>query len=310
MTRLRVVFMGTPEFAVPALESLEAAGHDIVCVYSQPPRRAGRGQKERPSPVEKSARQRGIPVRTPRSLKDESEQEDFAALKPDIAVVAAYGLILPAAVLHLPRLGCINIHASLLPRWRGAAPINRAILAGDEKTGVTIMAMDEGLDTGAMLLSDSVLIGPKTTAGELTATLAAVGARLVLKALDGLEAGTLQSHPQPQEGVTYAPKLTREEERLDWREKASVLERKIRAFAPSPGTWFDYAGERIRVMGAESASGSGKPGTVLDGRLAIACGEGALRPVTVQRAGRAALAVDDYLRGKPIPPGTVLPVPD
>ena len=309
MTRLRVVFMGTPEFAVPALESLAAAGHDIVCVYSQPPRRAGRGQKERPSPVEEAARKLGIPVRTPRSLKDESEQNAFAAPKPDIAVVAAYGLILPAAVLCAPRLGCINIHASLLPRWRGAAPINRAILAGDEKTGVTIMAMDEGLDTGAMLLSESVPIGPKTTAGELTATLAAVGARLVLKALDGLAVGTLQAHPQPQEGVTYAAKLSREEERLDWREKSSALERKIRAFSPSPGTWFDYAGERIRVIGAELASGSGKPGTVLDGRLAIACGEGALRPITVQRAGRSALAVDDFLRGKPIPPGTVLPVP-
>ena len=309
MTRLRVVFMGTPEFAVPALESLAAAGHDIVCVYSQPPRRAGRGQKERPSPVEEAARKLGIPVRTPRSLKDQSEQNAFAALKPDIAVVAAYGLILPPAVLRAPRLGCINIHASLLPRWRGAAPINRAILAGDEKTGVTIMAMDEGLDTGAMLLSESVPIGPRTTAGELMATLAAVGARLVLNALDGLEAGTLQAHPQPKEGVTYAAKLSREEERLDWREKASVLERKIRAFAPSPGTWFDYAGERVRVIGAELASGSGKPGTVLDGRLAIACGEGALRPITVQRAGRAALAVDDFLRGKPIPPGTVLPVP-
>jgi len=301
--------MGTPDFAVPALESLAAAGQDIVCVYSRPPRRAGRGQKERPSPVEEAARKRGIPVRTPRSLKDESEQESFATLKPDIAVVAAYGLILPAAILRAPRLGCINIHASLLPRWRGAAPINRAILAGDEKTGVTIMAMDEGLDTGAMLLSESVSIGPKTTAGELMAALASIGARLVLNALDGLASGTLKAQAQPREGVTYAPKLSREEERLDWRETANTLGRRVRALTPSPGTWFEYAGERIRVMDAELASGSGAPGTVLDGRLAIACGEGALRPITVQRAGRSAMPVDDFLRGNPIPPGTVLPVP-
>lgn len=308
MGRLRVVFMGTPGFAVPALESLVESGHDVVCVYCQPARRAGRGNKERQSAVEEAARKFGLTVRTPISLKDPGEQSTFAAFRADATVVAAYGLLLPRAILQAPRLGCINIHPSLLPRWRGAAPIARAILAGDAETGVTIMAMDEGLDTGPMILSQRIPIPPKATAGELSEMLARLGARLTLVALDGLNSGALTPTPQPEAGATYAAKLTPAEERLDWRESAAALERKIRAFAPSPGTWFDLDGERIRVFAAEVVSGAkeAEPGTVLDERLTIACGGGALRPITVQRAGRSAMAADAFLRGRPVPAGMLL----
>jgi methionyl-tRNA formyltransferase len=309
---LRLVFMGTPAFAVPALESLIAAGHQLASVYCQPPRKAGRGGGTRTTAVEDAARRHGIDVRAPASLKSAEVQNEFAALGCDAAVVAAYGSILPRAILEVPRLGCLNIHASLLPRWRGAAPIARAIEVGDAETGVTIMAMDEGLDTGGVLLQEHTPIGPKTTAGELTGTLAQIGARLVLEALAGLNDGTLIPRPQPSSGVTYAAKIAAPEERLDFRGGAVALERKIRAFSPDPGTWFEFESERVRVLAADAKGDSHKapPGTVLDGRLLIACGRGALRPITVQRAGSKAMPVDDFLRGRKIPAGTVLKSPD
>ena len=308
MSRLRVVFMGTPEFAVAALEALAGAGHEIVCAYTQPPRPAGRGQKEQPSPVHRFAEAHGIEVRHPKSLRNEEAQAAFAALGTDVAVVAAYGLILPAPVLAAPRLGCVNIHASLLPRWRGAAPIQRSILAGDAETGITIMQMDEGLDTGPMLLSGSVPIGPAATAGALHDALAALGARLILEALDGLAAGTLEAKPQPAEGATYAAKLDRAEAKLDWNEDAEALERRIRAFDPWPGTWFERDGERIRVLAAETAPGKAgaAPGTVLDGAPTVACGEGALRLLRLQRPGKSAMDADAFMRGYDLAPGAVL----
>ena len=310
MTRLRLAFMGTPDFAVPSLAALIEAGHEIAAVYSQPPRPAGRGHREMPSPVQQKAIAHGLPVRTPARL-DAAAQADFAALGLDAAVVAAYGLILPKPVLAAPRLGCLNIHASLLPRWRGAAPIQRAILAGDAETGVTIMQMEEGLDTGAMLLAEAVPIGSQDTAQSVHDRLAALGARLILPALDGLAAGTLVPRPQPAEGVTYAKKLRREEGALDWRRPAVELERAVRAFDPWPGAWFEHQGERIKVLAAELAptlSGAA-PGIVLDDRLTIACGAGALRPLMLQRGGRAPQPADAFLRGHAIAAGTLLPCP-
>lgn len=309
---LRLVFMGTPAFAVPALDALVAAGHDVACVYCQPARAKGRGKAKQAGAVEKAARRHGIEVRTPESLKGADVQKEFAALESDAAVVAAYGLILPAAMLAAPRLGCFNIHASLLPRWRGAAPIARAIEAGDTETGVTIMAMEEGLDSGPILLAERVSIAPHATAGELGETLAALGARLVVTALEMAERGTLQPTPQPEEGVTYAAKLERAEERLDFSAPAPVVERKIRAFSPEPGTWFSFNNDRIRVLAAQAQINgiSAAPGTVLDDRLLIACGEGALRPAMVQRAGRAAMPLDVFLRGYEIPAGTVIGRPE
>jgi len=311
MRPLRIVFMGTPQFAVPALESLIASRHEVACVYCQPPRRAGRGRKERASPVEAVARREGIEVRTPAGLKSESDQATFADLKTDAAVVAAYGLLLPTAILKAPRLGCLNIHPSLLPRWRGAAPIARAILAGDSATGVAIMAMDEGLDTGPVVLSKRVAIGPDQNAGELSAVLAALGAGLILDAIDGLDAGTLVPVPQSKDGVTYAPKLQSGEERLDWREDAVALSRRVRAFAPQPGTWFELDGERIRVLAAKADMNpqAASPGTVLDDGLLIACGKGALRLLAIQRAGRAAMPAAAFLRGRKVEAGTVLASP-
>ncbi|HEM46836.1 MAG TPA: methionyl-tRNA formyltransferase, partial [Alphaproteobacteria bacterium] len=240
------------------------------------------------------------------SLREAAEQAAFAALDLDLAVVAAYGLILPKAVLQAPRHGCLNIHASLLPRWRGAAPIQRAILAGDSETGITIMQMDEGLDTGPILLSESVPIGPRTNAGELHDTLAALGARLIVEALVRLAAGSLRPTPQPDEGATYAAKIDRSEMRIDWMRSAGELDRVVRAFAPAPGAWFELDGERIKVLAAEIADGAGSPGTVLDGRLTVACGDGALRLRTVQRAGRAPMAAEAFLRGRAVPAGTEL----
>lgn len=298
--------MGTPDFAVPALEALIAAGHEMRCVYSQPPRRAGRGQKERPSPVHAVAAERGIEVRTPTSLRDPAVQAAFAALDTEAAVVAAYGLILPQAVLDAPRLGCLNIHASLLPRWRGAAPIQRAILAGDAETGVTIMQMDAGLDTGAMLLSRSVPISDTATAGDLHDTLAALGAHLIVEALDGLGAGTLTATPQSEDGATYARKLERDEGRLDWSRPAAELARAVRAFSPWPGAWVEHGGARVKVLEAREADGNGSPGTVLDNRLTIACGGGALRLLKVQRPGKGPVDADAFLRGYELPVGTVL----
>ena len=303
---LRLAFMGTPDFAVPILEALRAAGHEIAAVYTQPPRPAGRGHQPQPSPVARAAAAAGIPVRTPAKL-DAAEVKAFRALVLDAAVVAAYGLILPPTVLGAPRLGCINVHASLLPRWRGAAPIQRALLAGDSETGVTIMQMDAGLDTGPMLLKEAVPIGPKATAQELHDRLAALGASLVVRALAGLAAGTLAAVQQPAEGVTYAKKLAREEGRLDWRKTAAELERAVRALNPAPGVWLEHGGERIKVLAAEIvAAASGAPGTVLDAALTVACGSGALRLTRLQRPGRAPMEADALLRGFAIPVGTRL----
>jgi len=303
--------MGTPDFAATILDALVAAGHRIVAVYTQPPRPAGRGYKLQPSPVQQSAERHGLPVRCPTTLRDAEAQADFAALGADAAVVAAYGLILPKPVLDAPRLGCLNVHASLLPRWRGAAPIQHAILAGDSATGVTIMQMDEGLDTGPTLLQQATPIGPKTTAGELTETLAGLGSRLILQGLDGVAGGRITGTPQPKEGVTHAPKLRREEAQLDWRRPAVAIERQVRAFDPWPGAFFFARDERIRVLSAEwePRTASAPPGSVLNERLAIACGDGALRPLRLQRPGRAPLDVDAFLRGFALPPGTQLPCP-
>lgn len=300
---MRLVFMGTPDFAVPALAALIEAGHEVVCVYSQPPRPAGRGQKERPSPVHAYAAAHGIEVRTPAKLKDAAAQEAFAALDTDLAIVAAYGLILPQEILDAPARGCLNIHASLLPRWRGAAPIQRAILAGDTQTGITIMQMDAGLDTGAMLKSDTVAIGPATTASDLHDALADLGGRLIV---DVLAEPDWSPRPQPEDGVTYAAKLTRDEGRIDWTESAEMLERKVRAFNPWPGVWCERDGERLRVLAASVHDGTGAPGTVIAAPLVVACGDGALSLDRVQRAGKSAMSAEDYVRGTPAPTGTAL----
>jgi methionyl-tRNA formyltransferase len=306
---LDLIFMGTPDFAATILDALIAAGHRIKAAYAQPPRPAGRGQRLQPSPVQVLAEKHGIPVRCPTSLRDPASQTEFAALRADTAVVAAYGLILPSTILAAPRLGCLNVHASLLPRWRGAAPIQRAILEGDPESGVTIMQMDAGLDTGAMLLRQAEPITPTTTGGQLTDRLAALGGELIVAALDRLAVGNLHPQPQPETGVTYAKKLSRDEARLDWRLTADRLERQVRAFDPWPGAYFLMGDERIRVLSATVATGKGMPGTVLDDHLSIACGEGALRPLRVQRAGRGAMETAALLRGFALPTGTVLPCP-
>lgn len=301
---MRIAFMGTPDFSVPAFDALREAGHEIACVYTQPPRPAGRGQKERKSPVHLRAEAEGIEVRTPASLKDADAQTDFAALDLDAAVVVAYGLILPAPILDAPRRGCINIHASLLPRWRGAAPIQRALLAGDAETGVTIMQMDEGLDTGPELLRDSVEIHANMNAGELHDALSELGGRLIVEALAGLEAGMIAPVSQIEDGTTYAHKLERGEERIDWTKSAEEIARHVRGFAPWPGAWFEHDGERIKVLVAETIEGSGAPGEALNDELSVACGYGAVRLLRVQRAGRGAMDFDAYLRGHPVPKGT------
>jgi len=287
---------------VPSLDGLLAAGHDVPCVYTQPPRPAGRGKADQPTAVHERAEQFGLEVRCPTSLQGADEQANFAALDADLAVVAAYGLILPRPVLQAPKLGCINVHASLLPRWRGAAPIQRAILAGDEVTGVTIMRMEEGLDTGPMLLKCETPVGRKT-AGELTKELAQLGAAAFVEWL----AKPSPPVPQPDEGVTYARKISKAEARIEWGQSAEEIERQARAFAPSPGAWFEAGGERIKLL--EAAVGndaSGETGAVLDDCLTIACGEGFIRPLKVQRAGRAAMSPGELLRGFNIPKGTML----
>jgi methionyl-tRNA formyltransferase len=307
---LDLIFMGTPEFAATILAALIEAGHRLRAVYTQPPRPSGRGHRMQPSPVQALAERHGLAVHCPATLRGPEAQAGFAALPADAAVVAAYGLILPAAVLAAPRLGCLNVHASLLPRWRGAAPIQRAILAGDSETGITVMQMDEGLDTGPILLQARFPIGPRMTSGEMSELLARFGAKLMLKALDGLDRGVVKPRPQPGDGVTYAAKLRREEARLDWRLAAPVLERQVRAFDPWPGAFFEARGERIRVLAADVVAGPMAPtGTVLDGSFMIACGRDALRPLRLQRPGRAALDTADFLRGFALPPGTVLPCP-
>ena len=308
---LDLVFMGTPAFAVTILAALVEAGHRIRAVYTQPPRPSGRGHRPQPSPVQELAEQRGLTVRCPTGLRDPAVQTEFAAIPADAAVVVAYGLLLPPPVLNAPRLGCINVHASLLPRWRGAAPIQRAILAGDAETGITIMQMDEGLDTGPILLQKVIPIDPKETAGQLGERLAALAEQLTTEALDGVAAGLLQPRPQPAEGASYAAKLRREDAWLDWRRPAVQLERQVRALDPWPGTYFVGRGERLRVLAAdaEPLAAADAPGMVLDERLSIACGAGTFRPLRLQRAGRAPLDTPDFLRGFALPPGTVLPCP-
>ena len=301
---MRIIFMGTPDFAVPALVALHEAGHEIVCVYSQPPSRSGRGKQLRPSPVHAKAEVLGLEVRTPKSLKPAEEKEAFAALGADVAVVAAYGLILPQAVLDAPAHGCLNIHASILPRWRGAAPIHRAVMAGDEETGVTIMQMEAGLDTGPMVHIVRTPVAAKTT-GELTAELAELGAGAMVEVLAGLDGYA----PQAQDDAlaTYAPKIDKAEARIDWSRPASELVRHVHGLAPFPGAWFELAGERVKLLLAEEVEVSGEPGTVLDEDFAIACGAGAIRPVRLQRAGKPAMNRADFLRGRSVDVGIVLP---
>jgi len=298
---MRIVFMGSPDFAVPSLDALVDAGHDVVAVYSQPPRPAGRGKGERRTPVHERAEQLGIEVRTPRTLRDSDEQGRFRALDADLGVVAAYGLILPAPILEAPKGGCVNVHASLLPRWRGAAPIQRAILAGDETSGVTIMRMDEGLDTGPMLFKRELDIRGKD-AGQVTETLAKLGAAALVEWLQH----PTPPVPQPGDGATYAKKIDKFEARIDWTRPAAEIERQVRAFNPVPGAWFEANGERLKLLAAEIADGSGAPGEVLDDQLTISCAEGAIRPAEVQRAGRGPMSADELLRGFAIPKGTIL----
>lgn len=299
--------MGTPPFAVPTLDALVQAGYELVAVYTQPPRPGGRrGRELVPSAVQRRAEELGIPVRSHATLKGAEEQEAFAALNADVAVVAAYGLILPRAILAAPRLGCLNVHGSLLPRWRGAAPIQRAIMAGDAETGVGIMQMEAGLDTGPVRLEGRTEVAGKT-AGELTEELAALGARLMVEVLANPDAHP--PVPQPENGVTYAAKIDKAEARIDWSCDATTIERQVRALSPSPGAFFEVSGERVRVLQAEAgpAGGLAAPaGTVIDTRLAVACGTGLLLPTLVQRAGRGPMAPTDLLRGFPIMPGTRL----
>lgn len=313
---MKIAFLGTSAFAVPALKALAEAGHDLVAVYTRAPRPAGRGQQERRTPVHELALSLGLVVRSPKNLRSEEEAQAFTALDLDAAVVVSYGHILPRSFLDAPVLGCINIHGSLLPRWRGAAPIHRAILAGDRETGVTTMDMDEGLDTGPMLLAERTPISAADTAETVHDRLADLGARLIVSTLDGLMRKTIDPVAQPEEGVTYAHKLGREEGALDWRRPAAELERKVRAFHPWPGTWFEVAGangnERIKVLAAGLALAGGAPGTLAigrDGFPVVACGIGGLKLLQLQRPGRAAQSADAFLRGFALTAGTVLPPP-
>jgi len=307
---MRIVFMGTPEFALPTLQALFDSGYDIASVYSQPPRAAGRGMALRRSPVQIFAETSNMEVRTPDRLKSAEEQQSFHALNADVAVVVAYGLLLPKPILDAPRHGCLNLHPSLLPDWRGAAPINRAIMAGDEITGVSIMRMDEGLDTGPVCLAERVSIEADETAGELNDRLATLGAGLMIEALDALEQGKLNCQPQPEQG-TYAEKITRAEARLNFRAPAHQLHDRIRGLSPHPGAWFEIElsgkPERIKVLRGELADGGGAPGTVLDDKLTIACGKGAIRVTEVQRAGKRPMSAEEFLRGVQVPKATVLP---
>jgi methionyl-tRNA formyltransferase len=319
---MRIIFMGSPDFAVPTLDALVEAGHEVVAVYTQPPRPAGRGKGERPTAIENRALELGIPVRSPKSLRGETEQHEFAALEADVAVVAAYGLILPQAILDAPMLGCLNVHASLLPRWRGAAPVQRAIMAGDKATGVTIMQMEAGLDTGPMLLKRALEI-EGNNAAQLTELLSKLGAAMMVEVLSDLP--RFEPIPQPEEGVTYAAKITKDEARIDWSRPAAELVRQVQGLAPFPGAWFEANGERIKLLAAElaplerhpRASGDpakanlgsrirGNDGLVVDDRLLIECGQGALRTTLLQRAGRAPMSTEEFLRGFAIPKGTIL----
>lgn len=299
---MRVIFMGTPEFSVPALEAVHAA-HEVVCVYTQPPRPAGRGKKDRPSPVQARAEALGLTVRHPVSLKGADAQAGFGALAADVAVVVAYGLILPQTVLDTPHHGCLNIHASLLPRWRGAAPIHRAIMAGDAETGVCIMQMEAGLDTGPVLLRDTTAITERDTTAILHDRLSAMGARLIVQALSQLE--TLLPQPQPEDGVTYAAKIDKAEARVDWAQPAEMVARQIRALSPFPGAWCDSPAGRLKLLDARAVTAQGTPGEVLDG-LTIACGTGAVQVLSVQLEGKRASDTEAFLNGHRFAPGTVL----
>ena len=303
---LRVVFMGTPDFAVPVLEAVAAAGHEIVAAYTRAPAAAGRGMKQRPSPVQKAAEARGIPVRSPANFRSDEDREAFAALGADVAVVVAYGLLLPKPILDAPRLGCLNVHASLLPRWRGAAPIHRAIMAGDVETGVAVMRMEEGLDTGPVGREARLPIGPDATTGDLHDALSAEGARLMADALGQLEAGTLVFTPQAEAGVTYAKKISNEEARIDWSRPAGEVHDLVRGLSPFPGAFteldFGRGPERVKILRGEVAEGRGEPGTLLaDGLIACGegafCGEGVYRPLLLQRAGKAPVAAAEFWRG-------------
>ena len=301
---MRVIFMGTPDFSVPVLDALVGAGHEITAVYCQPPRPAGRGKQPRPTPVHARAEALGLPVRHPVSLKSPEEQAAFAALEAEIAVVVAYGLILPQAILDAPARGCLNIHASLLPRWRGAAPIHRAIMAGDAQTGICIMQMEAGLDTGPVLLRAATDIGPQETTAQLHDRLSTMGAELIVEALGRLD--SLTPEPQPDAGVTYASKIDKAEARIDWTQPADTVDRQIRGLSPFPGAWTEFGGERVKLLASRLGEGQGAPGEALTDRLTIACGSGAVEILRLQRAGKGAQDQDSYLRGRPVPTGTRL----
>lgn len=301
---MRLIFMGTPDFAVPTLIELAARGHDIAAVYTRAAKPAGRGMDVQRTPVEQEARRLSLPVHTPRTLKDDEAQIAFRAHQADAAVVVAYGLLLPKTVIEAPRLGCFNVHASLLPRWRGAAPINRAIMAGDAESGITIMKMDEGLDTGAIAMAERISIGADMTAGELHDALARLGADLMLRALAAAERGSLSLTPQPEAGITYAEKISKNETRIDWSKPWKHVHDHIRGLSPFPGAWFEVDGVRIKALRSTKGEGAGSAGTALDDRLTIACGAGAVRFTQVQRAGRQPMSADEFLRGTPVKAGS------
>ena len=307
---LRLIFMGTPDFAVPTLEALKRAGHEIAAVYTRAAKPAGRrGLELQPSPVERKARELGLPVLTPKTLKDEAAQAEFRAFNADAAVVVAYGLILPKPILDAPRLGCFNVHASLLPRWRGAAPIHRAVMAGGRESGVTIMKMDEGLDTGPIVRSKRVRIKANMTTGELHDELAILGASQMLRVIASLEHGSLDPKLQPTKNVSHAAKISKEEARISWAESWKYVRNHINGLSPFPGAWFEFDGARVKVVRARRGVRGKRiasPGTVLDDALTIACGEGAVRLTQVQRAGAKAMSAEEFLRGTPLPPGTRL----
>jgi methionyl-tRNA formyltransferase len=298
---LRVIFMGTPDFAVPTLSEIVGQGHEVVAVYTRPPAMAGRGMDLKPSPVHRMAERFGLPVLMPKTLRNDEAAEAFRGHEADVAVVVAYGMLLPKAILDAPELGCLNLHASLLPRWRGAAPIQRAVMAGDRETGVAVMRMEEGLDTGPVAMAERIAIGPDMNAGELHDRLMVLGADLMVRALAALSRGALSFTPQPEEGVTYAHKLRNEDALIDWTSPAQAVHDHIRGLSPFPGAYFtaDFGKgrERVKVLRAAPAAGSGEPGTLLDADAAVACGEGAVRLIQVQRAGKAPLAADEFLRG-------------
>ena len=301
---MRIIFMGTPDFSVPVLEALVDAGHDVVAVYSQPPRPAGRGKKDRPSPVQSKAEALGLTVRYPVSVRTDEALAEFQALNADIAVVVAYGLILPQSILDAPKKGCLNIHASLLPRWRGAAPIHRAIMAGDGETGVCIMQMEAGLDTGPVLSRHTVSIGESETTQQLHVRLSDIGATAIVDALAQLD--QLDAQPQPDDGVTYAAKLEKSEAVIDWLKPAIEVDRLVRGLSPFPGAWFEMNGTRVKVLGSTLVEHSGTAGCVLDNELTVACGEGAIRLTKLQRAGKSAQDAEQFLNGWPLPAGTQL----